>query len=237
MGKVGRRRSRRARIHFVWIPLPGQVYRCHLCHAWQSPIPGSGANTVPVAGEAWCPESFRCQATRPASGQASWGLRPEPRPPRSAWHPAMWSCCSARMPSPQQQAVRSAIDAYYPRNTASVLGRPVRPGSHGNRGFHRSPGRLSHQQFRHIRQSGAGPYLTPAVRTRLTCCCAATTTGSARPRCGLRAPPSTTRRAYQSRPVPAITSIPATSQPRQRRARSRQVIYPERAGGARPGRA
>src|SRR5271166_4415306 len=30
-----------------------------------------------------------------------------------------------------------------------------------------------------------------------------------RPRCGPRAPPSTTRRAYRSRPVPAITSIPA----------------------------
>ncbi len=32
-----------------------------------------------------------------------------------------------------------------------------------------------------------------------------------RPRCGPRAPPSTTRRAHRSRPVPAITSIPATS--------------------------
>jgi len=32
-----------------------------------------------------------------------------------------------------------------------------------------------------------------------------------RPRCGPRAPPSTTRRAYRSRPVPAITSIPAAS--------------------------
>jgi hypothetical protein len=40
---------------------------------------------------------------------------------------------------------------------------PGRPGSHGNRGLRRRSGRLSHQQFRHIRQSGAGPYLTPEL--------------------------------------------------------------------------
>ncbi len=49
----------------------------------------------------------------------------------------------------------------------------------------------------------------------------ATTTGSAGPRCGPQAPLPTIRQAPPSRTAPAITSMPATSQPGQRRVRNR----------------